>query len=96
MVVTILQVRSNGQITLPTSVRRQTALKEGDVLEVMVEPDGAIRLVPKVLVERSQAYFWTERWQQGEREAEADIQAGRVHRFEDVDQALAYLDQAGE
>jgi hypothetical protein len=27
-----------------------------------------------------QAYFWTERWQQMEREAEADIKAGRVYR----------------
>jgi AbrB family looped-hinge helix DNA binding protein len=96
MATAILQVRSNGQITLPTSVRRQAHLKEGDVLEAMVEPDGVIRLVPKVLVERSQAYFWTDRWQQGEREAEVDIQAGRVHRFEDAEQTLEFLDQASE
>ena len=55
----LLQMRSNGQITLPTAVRRQTNLQEGDLLELVVEPDGAIRLVPKVLIERAQAYFWS-------------------------------------
>ena len=32
-----LQNRSNGQITLPASTRRQAKLKEGDFLEVFVE-----------------------------------------------------------
>jgi AbrB family looped-hinge helix DNA binding protein len=96
MSVTIVQVRSNGQITLPTSVRRQARLEEGDILEALVEPDGTIRLLPKALIERCQTYFWSERWQEGEREAEADIQAGRVRRFEDVDAALEFLDQPEE
>ena len=39
----VLQVRSNGQITLPTSIRRQVDLKEGDILEVIVEDDGSLR-----------------------------------------------------
>ena len=69
----VLQVRSNGQITLPTSVRRQAKLREGDILEVIVEEDGSVRLVPKVAIDRSQAYFWTERWQAGEQEAEEDL-----------------------
>ncbi len=62
----ILQVRSNGQITLPTAVRRKANLKEGDLLKVIVEADGAVRLVPQIAVKRSQAYFWTRRWQEGE------------------------------
>lgn len=39
----------------------------------------------------SQAYFWTTAWQRGERDAEADIRAGRVFRFDDVREALAWL-----
>ncbi len=30
------------------------------------------------LVAEDQKWWWTEEWQAGEREAEADIQAGRV------------------
>ncbi len=88
----ILQIRSNGQITLPRSIRHQANLKEGDTLEVLIEQDGTLRLVPKVIVDRNQAYFWTSRWQKGEQEAEADIEAGRVSHFDDVEEALDFLD----
>jgi AbrB family looped-hinge helix DNA binding protein len=47
-----LQVRSNGQITLPANTRRKANLKEGDLLEALVEKDGSIRLVPKTPVDR--------------------------------------------
>lgn len=50
-----LQVRSNGQITLPAPIRRQTKIAKGDLLEAIVEPDGAIRLVPKLALDRSLA-----------------------------------------
>ncbi len=36
-----LQIRSNGQITLPAPTRRKAKLKEGDLLEVLVEDDGS-------------------------------------------------------
>ncbi len=82
----VLQVRSNGQITLPTLVRRQARLKEGDILEVIVEEDGSIRLVPKVAIDRSQAYFWTERWQAGEREADEDLRLGRYEDYDSLEE----------
>ncbi len=50
-----LQVRSNGQITLPAPARRKAKIAEGDLLEVVVEPDGSIRLVPKLAFDRSLA-----------------------------------------
>jgi AbrB family looped-hinge helix DNA binding protein len=90
----LLQIRSNGQITLPAAIRRQAKLREGDALEVVVEADGSVRLIPKTVIDRSQAYFWTERWQAGEREAQADIESGRVKSFDDLDEALAFLDES--
>ncbi len=50
-----LQVRSNGQITLPAATRRKAKLQEGDLLEAIVEEDGSIRLVPKTPVDRKLA-----------------------------------------
>ncbi len=50
-----LQVRSNGQITLPAAIRRKAKLQEGDLLEAMVEEDGSIRLVAKTAVDRALA-----------------------------------------
>ena len=50
-----LQVRSNGQITLPASTRRKAKITEGDLLEAIVDADGTIRLVPKLTPDRSLA-----------------------------------------
>jgi AbrB family looped-hinge helix DNA binding protein len=88
----MLQIRSNGQITLPASVRRQARLKEGDLLEVTVAENGTICLAPRVAIERDQAYFYTERWQAGEREAEADLKAGRYEDFDNMDDFLKSLE----
>ncbi len=41
-----------------------------------------------------QEWFWTERWQQMEREADEAIVAGRVERFDDMDSFFAGLDRA--
>ena len=47
-----LQVRSDGQITLPASIRRLAKLQEGDLLEANVEKDGSIHLVLKSAEDR--------------------------------------------
>jgi hypothetical protein len=84
----VLQVRSNGQITLPFCSPQ--ARGEGD-LRSGRQGRWYLRLVQTSA--RSQLYFWTRRWQEGEREAEEDIQAGRVQEFEDIEDALSYLDE---
>jgi AbrB family looped-hinge helix DNA binding protein len=89
---TLLQIRSNGQITLPASIRRRANLREGDALEVIIDEDGALRLVPQTLVERSQAYFWTERWQAGEKGTDVDLEAGRYKDFDDIESLLEELE----
>ena len=50
-------------------------------------------MTPKKLVDKSQVYFWTEEWQKGEAEAEADIKAGRVKTFDSVEELLEDLDR---
>jgi antitoxin MazE len=44
-----------------------------------------------LLVNR-QAYFWTKRWQEGEKEADEDIKAGRVKVFESAEELFKDLD----
>ena len=48
--------------------------------------------MPKQVIDKSQAYFWTEAWQEGERETEEDLRAGRVERFETLEGLIACLD----
>jgi len=91
----LIQVRRKAQLTLPLSVRRKLGIEEGDFMDVEVR-DNEIVLKLKKLVDKDQAWFWTKRWQEGEREADADIKAGRVHDFPDAKSAIASLRQAAE
>jgi AbrB family looped-hinge helix DNA binding protein len=86
----LIQIRKKAQLTLPLSVRRKLGVEEGDYMDVRVK-DGEIVLKLKKLVDKDQAWFWTKRWQDGEKEAEEDIRAGRVHRFPDADSAVTHL-----
>ena len=86
----LTKVTRHGQVTLPVAIRRHLNIEEGDYIEMRVSEEGVI-LTPKKLIDKSQAYFWTPAWQAAEREADEDIAAGRVHQFEDVDDAIAHL-----
>ncbi len=39
-----------------------------------------------------QTWFWSENWQEMEREAQADIDAGRVRLYKNIDEALDDLE----
>ncbi len=55
--------------------------------------DDELVLRPQKLIDKSQAWFWTEGWQAAERQAEDDIRSGRDHEFADAEKAIAYLHQ---
>lgn len=86
------KVTRHGQITLPASVRKELGIVEGDLVEIEVVDEKAV-LAPKKLVDKSQAYFWTKRWQEGETEADEDIKAGRIRTFDSVEELIKDLEQ---
>lgn len=88
--MTLIRVRSKGQMTLPDRIRRTARLAEGDYVEVSMQGD-AIVLRPKKVVEASQAWSWDACWQEGEREANRDIAEGRSRRFESDEEFLESL-----
>jgi antitoxin MazE len=90
--ISLSKVTRHGQITLPAAVRKELDIEEGDLVEIEVIDDRAV-VTPKKLVDKSQAYFWTEEWQKGEAEAEADIKAGRTKTFDSVEELLEDLDR---
>ena len=89
----IVTLRPNGQITLPAELRKQVSAKAGDIFMAEVKEDDAIVLRRKHLVDASQAYFWSEDWQRGEREAQEDIRRGRVGRFRKAKDLITDLDR---
>lgn len=83
-------VRAKGQVTIPAEIRQAARLEEGDPVEVEIVEDG-ILLRPMKMIDASQAWFWTPEWQAGEREAEADLAAGRFDRYESDEEFLEAL-----
>ena len=75
----LLSVQSRGTVALPAALRRRLHLdKENSQVRLIERDDGRIELVPVVAVPADQAWFWTDRWQAMEREADADVAAGRT------------------
>lgn len=86
----LTQIRQNYQITLPAPLRKRFGLKIGDLLEIVVKGTTLI-LSPKRAVDIDQAWFWTKAWQEGEREAETDIKAGRVKKAKSAEELIRSL-----
>jgi hypothetical protein len=79
---------------MPAELRHRYHLdRPGSQLEITERSDGVFELRPVVAVPADQTWFWTERWQQMEREVDDHIRAGRVTRFDSSEEFLSYLDQ---
>ena len=89
----ILTVQSRGTVSLPVQLRRRLHLDQADSQIKLIEhDDGRVELIPVVVVPADQAWFWTDRWQTMERDADADIAGGRAVVVEGVDDLIAHLD----
>ena len=86
-------VQRRGVIALPADLRQRLHLDEpGAQLEITERPDGVLELRPALPVPADQAWFWTEQWQQREREVDEHVAAGRVVVHETGEDFLAHLD----
>ena len=81
----LVEVTDRGTITLPKAYR------DARLYEVRPREGGGFELIPQHTVDAAQAWFWSDRWQAMEREASADIAAGRVTRFDSAVDFLAEL-----
>jgi len=78
-----VSVQSRGTIALPAELRRRYHLDEqGAQVEITERDDGVLELRPALPVPADQRWFWSTRWQAIEREADEDLEAGRIEVFE--------------
>jgi AbrB family looped-hinge helix DNA binding protein len=91
----LIGVRKKGQITLPLSMRKKLGIKDGSIVLAKIVDDSVV-LVPQETVDRDQAWFWKERWQKLEAEAEKDIAAGRTKTFDSVEDLFHEIEGAAQ
>lgn len=75
----VTKLRERSQVTLPAEIVKKLDLKAGDNLEITLEEDRIV-IKPVVVIDRSQLWFWSKDWQAKEKEVEADIKSGRIHK----------------
>lgn len=87
---TLLKLSRNGELILPSELRQFLGVKDGEYLRVKVIGHSLV-ITPQKVFDEDQIYFWSKEWQAAEREAQADIENGRVATFESVDALLIDL-----
>jgi AbrB family looped-hinge helix DNA binding protein len=92
------RLRNKGQVTVPQEIRNLLGVEEGDDLLFYTDEAGRIVVSRAQIIDPEQAWFWSDRWQRMEQEAQADLDAGRIVEYANIAEALAALDDipAGE
>lgn len=85
------KVRDKGQMTLPAAVRDALGVDSGDEVEFVVLASGQVVMYGLKMIPADQAWFWTESWQRGEREASEDVENRRVETYKDSESFLDFI-----
>ena len=88
-----LTLQSRGVVTIPRDVRQRLhADQPGAQLRLVETREGVFELTVMTPVPADQTWFWSERWQAMEREAESAYAAGTSRAFDNIDSFVADLD----
>lgn len=89
--MSITKISPKHQITIPKEAFEKLRLEVGDFLEVATTEDG-ILLIPKKLISKDQAWFWTKEWQEKEKEVDEAIARGELSEpFENAEKLIKHL-----
>ncbi len=89
----LLTVQSRGTVALPADLRQRLHLDGPEAQVRLIDRgDGTVELVPVVAIPADQAWFWTDRWQAMEHEADSDVKTGKATVVDGIDELIAHLD----
>lgn len=92
----LVKISPSRQVRIPKALLEKLRTGPGDYLEFELEGDRLVGRA-KVVIDKSQAWFWSAEWQEKEREADEDIKTGRVSGpFETVDDLRRALEGPDE
>ena len=86
----LTEIRSRSQITIPAEITKKLNLKKGDTLEIEIEGNQIV-LRPVISVPKEQAYFWTKKWQQDEKQVQSDMENDKIKSADSKDQLFKDL-----
>lgn len=83
MLEVIGRIARNGHLTIPSKIRKILNIEDGDIVRFTVE-DNKIVITPGVIVDKDQAYFFSERCQKEVRESEKEFKEGKYSSYTSV------------
>ncbi len=90
-VMGLVKIKTHFQVTIPRELRAKFNIKVGEYVEVE-DKNGQIVIKPVKVVHPDQEYFYTKDWQEGEAEADKDIQEGElIGPFDNIEDSLKAL-----
>jgi bifunctional DNA-binding transcriptional regulator/antitoxin component of YhaV-PrlF toxin-antitoxin module len=80
------------QVTLPPEIRDALHVRSGDEIEFSIDENGAVSVRGYVSIPADQAWFFTPKWQAGEREADKELARGEGDSYDNDDDFIASFD----
>ena len=74
--MSLVQIREKAQITIPSRIRKELGIKNGDYLEIVKE-DNKIVIIPKILVDKVSVNL-SAKGEEMLKEAMDDVREGKV------------------
>jgi len=74
--MSLVQIREKAQITIPSRIRKELGIKNGDYLEIIKE-DNKIVIIPKILVDKVSVNL-SAKGEEMLKEAMDDVREGKV------------------
>ena len=87
------RLRNKGQVTVTQEIRNLLKVEEGDDLLFYTDEAGRVVVSRAQIIDPDQAWFWSNRWQRLEQQAQADLEAGRIVENANIAEVLAALDE---
>ncbi len=89
----LTKINERGQLTIPAEMRKILHCEPGDYVEVTME-QNVLKVVPKAVVDKDHAWFWTKEWQEGEREAKKELKDGKMSApFNTISELRKHLEE---
>ena len=83
MLEVIGRIARNGHLTIPSKIRKILNIEDGDIVRFTVE-DNKIVIALGLIVDKDQAYFFSERCQREIKESEKEFKEGKYSSFSSI------------
>jgi AbrB family looped-hinge helix DNA binding protein len=88
---TVMKISPQGQIRIPKKVMDALNIDKGDYVEVEIDRDQIV-LKPRKLIDPTQSWYWTRKWQQMEADVDKEIERDELSpEFRKAEEGLKWL-----